>query len=291
MTRTAPPTAHPLPRTLIAYVRAAHAAPTVVVTALAAGFAAGAGAPARTVGLLAAAVLAGQLSVGWCNDAVDARRDTASGRPDKPVVRGDVTAAALRRAALTALAVCAVLSLALGALPGLLHIAAVASAWAYDLGVKATAASWLPYAISFGLLAATVVTALPGRPAPQPWVVAATALLGVGAHLANAAPDLEDDLRAGVRGLPHRLGRRATATLAPLVLLVATGIAAVGSGALAGRPALAAGATVAAGALAVCVGVVVVRAPSSRAPFVLAMALAAACVVLLGAGGRAAVVL
>jgi len=38
--------------------------------------------------LTGAAVLTGQLSVGWCNDAFDARRDIAAARHGKPVVDG-----------------------------------------------------------------------------------------------------------------------------------------------------------------------------------------------------------
>ena len=41
----------------------------------------------------------------------------------------------------------------------------------------------------------------------MPWVIAAGALLGTGAHFANVLPDLEDDRRTGVRGLGHRIGR------------------------------------------------------------------------------------
>ena len=46
----------------------------------------------------------------------------------------------------------------------------------------------------------------------------AGALLGVAAHFANVLPDLADDRRTGVSGLPHRLGARASGTI-PFVLL------------------------------------------------------------------------
>ena len=42
--------------------------------------------------------------------------------------------------------------------------------------------------------------------------------LGAAAHLANVAPDLEDDLATGVRGLPHRLGPRVSAVACALLL-------------------------------------------------------------------------
>ena len=53
---------------------------------------------------------------------------------------------------------------------------------------------------------AGVVAAAPGTPTAPWWLVAAGGALGAAAHLANVAPDIEDDLATGVRGLPHRLG-------------------------------------------------------------------------------------
>ena len=57
---------------------------------------------------------------------------------------------------------------------------------------------------------------------PPPWVPVAGALLGVGAHLVNALPDLADDAATGVRGLPHRLGARWTPPVATTVLVLAS---------------------------------------------------------------------
>ena len=53
-----------------ALAAASHPAPTAVVTVLAVALVAGLGAPVATVLLVGAAVLAGQLSVGWSNDCV-----------------------------------------------------------------------------------------------------------------------------------------------------------------------------------------------------------------------------
>jgi len=255
-------------------VVAAHAAPAAVVTLLALGLALGAGATAPRALLVTAAVGAGQLSVGWSNDWLDAARDARVGRRDKPTVTGAVSPATLRAAALGALAACAALSLATGLRPGLLHLAAVASAWAYNAGLKATVVSWLPYAVSFGLLPAFVVLAA-GRPVVPAWLVVAGALLGVGAHVANVLPDLEDDRATGVRGLPHRLGRRSSSVLAPVVLAAGSVVALSGP---AGAPTPAAVAlTAAAVALAVAAGVVGVARPRSRAPFLLSMGVAVLC--------------
>lgn len=270
-----------------ALARASHAAPTVAVTTFGAALAAGAGCGLGRTALVGAAVLSGQLSVGWSNDWVDAGRDALTGRADKPVVRGEVSAHALRGAALTAAAACVPLSLACGWLAGGAHVAAVALAWSYNVRLKSTAWSWLPYAGAFGLLPVFAVLSAPGRPVPAWWVPATGALLGVGAHLANALPDLEDDAATGVRGLPHRLGRTRAGVLAPALLVLAVACAVVGlrSGASAAPLALLVAAGLVAALLAALAGVRAVRAPRSRAPFGLSMGVAAVCVGLLVAAG------
>ena len=66
-----------------------------------------------------------------------------------------------------------------------------------------------------------VTFCLPGHPWPAAWAMLAGALLGVGAHLVNVLPDLEQDDATGVRGAAHRLGGAPTAGLAPAVLFAA----------------------------------------------------------------------
>jgi 4-hydroxybenzoate polyprenyltransferase len=201
---------------------AAHPAPTLAVTALITVLAAAAGRDAVGCCLVALAVLTGQLSVGWSNDLVDLARDTVAGRRDKPLVTGEVKARTVAIAAGGALLLCVPLSLANGLLAGSAHLIGVAAAWCYNLGLKRTPLSWLPYAVAFGLLPAFVTLALPGHPWPPGWLVAAGALLGVGAHLTNVLPDIDSDLAAGVNGLPQRLGQRRARALAAVVLLTAS---------------------------------------------------------------------
>ena len=118
-------------------VRASHPEPTVAVTAIATALAVSAGLGARSL-LVGAAFLAGQLSVGWSNDALDAARDRRNDRRDKPVARGEVSERAVWTAASLAATAAVPLSLALGLRAGLLHLAAVAVAWAYNARLKAT---------------------------------------------------------------------------------------------------------------------------------------------------------
>ena len=269
--------------TLRGLALASHAGPTVVVTVLAGFFAVGVGSGAGTTALVTAAVLSGQLSVGWSNDWLDARRDLAVDRADKPVVAGLVSVRQVHAAALAAAAACVVLSLATGLVAGLVHLVAVASAWSYNAWLKSTVWSWSPYAVSFGLLPLFVVLAAPGDRVAAPWAMVATALLGVGAHVANTLPDLEDDRATGVRGLPHRLGRTGASVLAPAVLVTAVGVVVLGPPGPPTVVAWVAGAV--AVVLAVSAGVVAVRRTTSRLPFALSKAVAAVCAVLLVLAG------
>lgn len=260
-----------------------HLGPTLAVTALAVTLAIGVGSEARTCVLIGAAVLSGQLSVGWSNDWVDSARDLAVGRRDKPIVAGLVTVRAVRAGALIAATVCVPLSLSTGWRAGCVHLLAVAAAWGYNVRLKSTPWSWAPYAVSFALLTAFVTLALPGHPWPAPWALGAAALLGVGAHLANALPDLEDDRATGVRGLPHLLGRAPSSLLASAALLAASGLIVLGPAA---RPTVGAwlGLLVTAG-IATTGAFVALRHHHSRVPFYLAMVVAGVAVILLVRAG------
>ena len=257
---------------------ACHPGPTLAVSALAGVLAVGSGAGPLSV-LIVAAVLTGQLSVGWSNDWVDADRDIAVGRPDKPVVDGRVAVGTVRAAALSAAVACVVLSLLLGWAAGAVHLVAVASAWGYNLGLKRTVWSWAPYAVSFGLLPLVLALALPGPETAAWWVLAAFALIGVGAHGTNVLPDLLDDAATGIRGLPHRLGVTGTALGSAGTLLAATVLLVVGP----------AGPITTGGAIALVVAtgvsaagtVVALRDRHSRFPFLAAIIVAAVNVVLL----------
>ena len=209
-------------RRVWALVRAAHAGPTLAVTGFALAWGVlGADLTPVTLLVLVLAVLTGQLTIGWTNDWADARRDSVAGRLDKPVAAGEVSRRAVGAAALVAAAACVGASLLLGWAPGLVHLLAVGAGLAYDLALKSTLASPVPYALAFGLLpgVATLSGAEPAWPAPA--ASAAAALLGVAAHLANTVPDAEDDARTGVAGLPQRIGPRLSALLAVLVLTTA----------------------------------------------------------------------
>ncbi len=270
--------------TPVALARASHPVPTLAVTVFSALLAASTATPLGTGILLVAAVLAGQLSVGWSNDRIDAARDRAVGRTDKPVATGAVTLRTLDAALVATAAACVGLSLALGWRAGLTHLGAVACGWLYNAGVKTTVLSWLPYAVAFAALPAVATLALPTPVAPAGWVLATGALLGSAAHLANAVPDLAEDRRTGVRGLPHRLGARGSLALAAALLLAASVVVAIGPR----RPPLLAS-WIGLGldaALVLAALPTALQRPASRAPFQGIMAVAGIDLVLLLLTGR-----
>jgi 4-hydroxybenzoate polyprenyltransferase len=213
-----------------ALIIASHPIPSLAVTAMATlltAEAAPAGFEAGRVVLVALAVLAGQLSVGWSNDAIDADRDAVAGRADKPAANGQIGVRALWLGAAVAVAASLALAAALGPVSLAIDAAMTAVAWSYNLGLKSTVWSGASYAVAFGLLPSFAASALPGHPLARWPVTVAAALLGLGAHFANVLPDLAADARNGVHGLPQRLAARfgpAATRSAALVLLLAASV-------------------------------------------------------------------
>ncbi len=205
-----------------------HPGPTATVTVLATVLAVALGyGPGRVVAV-ALAVLLGQLSIGLSTDWIDAERDRSVARADKPVARGEITVGQVRAAALVTAAACLVASAALGPAFLLAHVVLVGAGWAYNAGLKRTAVSVVPFVVAFGILP-TVVALGAADPVPAAaWAMATGAVLGVSIHFTNVLPDLEDDARTGVRGLPHRLGRVPSGLVAFGALALGAIVVAVG---------------------------------------------------------------
>jgi len=206
--------------------------------------------------LLAGLLAGNQYSAGALNDAVDAPVDAAAGR-DKPIPAGAVS----RRAA-ALLAVAAGLAslgfgLALNPATFALAVAGLACAWAYDLRLKGTVASVLPFAVALPLVPLFGYGAAGRFPAALWWAWPIGALAAVAVHLADSLPDVERDQAAGVRGLATRLGVRRAARLTAVSYAAALAMA-LGSGLAAGdRWTVVAGSALAAvsGVAALLVGV------------------------------------
>lgn len=271
-----------------ALLAAGHPGPSLAISVLATLLAAQA-APAGIGPVLAGpAMLAGQLSIGWSNDAVDAARDAAAGRIEKPIAAGVIGVRPVWIAACAALVAALAMALAISPLTALILTLIVGAGWAYNLGLKSTPASGLMYVLGFGPIPAYAASTLPGQPLPTWYATTAAALLGLGGHFANVLPDLTADQATGVAGLPQRLGARwgagavrgaALALLlsASVLLLVASGFHWIAV----------------AGMAVACVFAVVGAVGAGKVPFAAAFGIAAVDVVLLvvlgyvGGGGYA----
>ncbi len=210
---------HPFPSLL-------NAAAVLLFAALALGHRPGAALGAR----LALTMLAAQCAIGIANDLADRALDraTKAGKPlasgtISPTIAGGLLGAALLGAALGAASfgLASLATVALGTGLGL----------AYDLRLKRTALSWLPYLLALPLAPIWVWVALDRFGPRLLWLYPLGASLFLALHLANALSDYAGDTTAGIRGIAQRLGRdRAIATLwiaatLPLLLASALGLA------------------------------------------------------------------
>ena len=170
---------------------------------------------------IAVAIFAGQLVVGWSNDLMDYDLDSAAGREKKPLVSGELKIATLRKAIPFALFLAAVLSLIgpLGIKGTLIHLLGILSALAYNFKLKATIFSPLPYAFSFGSLPWAVY--LSNGENPPLWLFLGFILISVAFHFLNVLKDLSWDIQQSVLGLPQRLGRTKSITVALVLVLLA----------------------------------------------------------------------
>jgi 4-hydroxybenzoate polyprenyltransferase len=211
-----------------ALIRASHPGPVVAVTTAAIGYAVAIGCSRREAMRVGAAVLSGQLAIGWQNDWTDAPRDELAHRRDKPIPNGDISRRSVGRASIAAGLLCIPASLANGRRSGLVHLAAVLSAASYNSKLKTTAASFLPYAISFSLLPVSVQLSRDDAFPPY-WAPATAGSLGIAAHLLNVLPDREVDRALGVLGLPQRLNRETSLIAAGVFLLLSSALVSFGA--------------------------------------------------------------
>ena len=216
------------PSALRGLIRACHPEPTLAVTLGAATLAVAMHRNVWGVVAVAGVVLASQLAAGWHNDWLDADRDAAAGRPDKPIPSGLVARRTVGIAALVAALLTVPLAVPSGGGAALVAAIGLLGGLAYNWPLKSTPFSVVPYAVSFAALPVFVLVGRPGAGAPPAWLLAAGATLGAGAHFANVVPDLDDDERTGVNGLPHLIGPLPSAATGAVLLIMASALIAWG---------------------------------------------------------------
>ncbi len=168
---------------------------------------------------IACAILAGQCVVGWTNDLLDYPLDLAAGRKKKPLVAGDISQSFLKTSIFIALIFALTLSL-IGPLSfkgTSIHALGIASATAYNFGLKKTLVSLLPYVISFGAMPWAVYVAAGST--PPAWLYLGFIAFASAFHFLNVLKDLNWDISQGVLGLPQRLGKRKSIAIAACLVL------------------------------------------------------------------------
>jgi len=171
--------------------------------------------------LVLLATAAGQASIGWVNDYIDASSDKENNRLHKPIVTNSLSQSNLRFPIAIALIATVPLSfLAGGWIGGTAHILAVASAQLYNLYLARTVWSFIPYAISFGLLTVFVTQASSLDNWPSWQMVLIAVCVGITAHILNALPDLEIDKKSQLGGLVVSLGKAKSFFIVALLAVV-----------------------------------------------------------------------
>ena len=204
-----------------AYLRAAHFGPTVIVTTTT--FLLALSQYSIILALrVAIAIFAGQLVIGWSNDLVDAPLDIAAQRTKKPIVSKEIDRDQLRKSIVVALVAALLLSLfsPLRITGTLIHFLGILSATFYNLKLKPTILSPLPYLVSFGSLPWAIYLSAGNH--PPLWLFIDFMLISVAFHFFNVLKDFQWDIEQGILGLPQRLGRNASLIIS--ILLVTTAI-------------------------------------------------------------------
>jgi 4-hydroxybenzoate polyprenyltransferase len=158
-------------------------------------------------------MLTAQCAIGVANDVFDRELDAAT-KPWKPIASGLVAPATAVVAALALVVAMVALASTLGARSLALAALGLACGLAYDAGLKRTPYSALPFMVAIPVLPLWVWVTLGEWRDALWWLLPLGALLGLALHVANTLPDLDDDREHGVRGLPHRLGRRRSVIVA-----------------------------------------------------------------------------
>jgi len=201
-----------------------HPIPSIAVATFAMLFSVGVGLDTTRVLLVGLSVLLQQFSVGLSNDWLDAERDAAAKRKNKPTVTAKLSQQILRNWSFVAAALAILTALLLSNAAAAWMIPMLIVGWAYNLGMKANWSSVIPYAVGFGMLPVfvTLSDAEPGF--PPVWVIIAASLLGISAHFANVLPDLIADKNTGVRALPHILGQGVSAVVIAVTATAASAV-------------------------------------------------------------------
>ena len=207
------------PDKFIALAKASHAGPTLLVVTISFILATSQFSVLASLEV-ACAILAGQFVVGWSNDLLDFDLDAQAARSKKPLVSGELSPDLLKHSILIAIIAAIILSLIgpLGIIGTAIHLLGLLSATGYNLKLKRTILSPLPYIISFGAMPWAIYEA--NGINPPLWIYLGFALFATAFHFLNVLKDLQWDISQGILGAPQRLGRSGSIGVAACLLIL-----------------------------------------------------------------------
>jgi 4-hydroxybenzoate polyprenyltransferase len=196
--------------------RVIHPFPTLLNVAATGGlaFVAARGMPdAWLLGRMLALMFCAQSAIGIVNDLCDRELDAAT-KPWKPIADGLVSQQVAITGAILLIAAVIGIGASLGAASLALAMLGLGSGLAYDLKLKRSALSAVPYMIAIPTLPLWVWATLGEWQPALWWLVPIGGLIGLALQLQNSLVDFEDDASQGVFGLAHRLGARRSIVVA-----------------------------------------------------------------------------
>jgi 4-hydroxybenzoate polyprenyltransferase len=232
---------------LAGLVRLVHPFPSILDGVVVSAVALLAGASTVDALRLGVAMSSLQFGIGATNDLVDAPRD-AGHKPGKPIPAGLIGRPTALGVAAAAFVLGLLLSAASGPALAVLALVVIGIGLGYDLVLKGTPWSWVPFAVGIPILPVFGWLGTAGTlPAVFGLLVPVAVAAGAALAIANALADVERDLAAGAASIATALGpRRAWAIQAGLILaiVVVAGVSAAALGASMGQVALVAAAGV-----------------------------------------------
>lgn len=192
---------------LVGLCRLVHPFPSALDGIAAGAVALIAGADASVAARLALGMLGLQFAIGAVNDLVDAPRDRLN-RPRKPLPAGLVEPREALAVSLVAAIVGLSAAASVGLTPLVVGILGLADGLVYDLRLKGTAFSGLPFAAGVALLPVYAWLGATGSlPSPFWGIVPLALLAGAVLAVANALADIARDRQAGAASIATILGR------------------------------------------------------------------------------------
>jgi 4-hydroxybenzoate polyprenyltransferase len=184
-----------------------------------------AGAPPELAVRIGTAMTLLQLGIGTVNDVVDAPRD-AGHKAGKPIPAGLVGLPAARVLAVGCFAIGTILAAGVSTEVGVLALVVIAIGLAYDLRLKGTPWSWLPFSVGIPILPVFGWVGATGN-LPLIFAILLPAAVAAGAGLAvgNSLVDVERDQAAGISSIAVALGSSRAVGLAVVLFAAIWGLA------------------------------------------------------------------